>query len=212
MTPDGTVTLVHKFHNDGDGECPNSLVIGPDGTTLFGTTRFTTDAYYGGTAFAIAEPGGKLRVQHTFVCETGCNPSGLLVTGPDKALYGTTSNGGTLGAGTVYRLAPHGEFSVLHNFFDGDPIGVNPAGGLTRDEHGRLYGTTQLGGRYGAGVVFSITRDGVGHVLHAFDIGQPGDGFWPVAAPLLLPGGLLYGTTLSGGNGGGTVWLVRSGR
>jgi uncharacterized repeat protein (TIGR03803 family) len=210
MTPDGAVSIVHKFRDDGDGNCPDALVLGPDGT-LFGTTAFTNDAY-GGTVFAIPAGGGKLRVLHTFTCETdGCQPYGLLVTGPDKALYGAAPLGGAAGTGTLYRVGAEGAFSVIHEFGD-DKLGAFPQGGLARDEHGTLYSTTEFGGRNGGGVVFSMTRDGVSHVLHAFGPREPANGLNPVSSPLLLPGGLLYGTTLDGGAGGGTVWLVRLGR
>ena len=75
------------------------------------------------------------------------------------------------------------------------------------DVDGTLYGTTEYGGKYGAGTVFSITTSGVEKVLLNFGE-SPNGGKFPVA-PLLALRGTLYGTTTAGGTyGGGTVFSV----
>ena len=69
-------------------------------------------------------------------------------------LYGTTSYGGTNGVGTVFKLDPAGQETVLHSFSGRD--GKIPYGTLARDKAGNLYGTTYGGGAFGGGVVFKI--------------------------------------------------------
>ena len=47
-------------------------------------------------------------------------------------------------------------YTILHNF-TGAGDGSYPYTGLTMDRGGNLYGTTNLGGQNGYGVVFEIT-------------------------------------------------------
>lgn len=95
-------------------------------------------------------------------------------------------------------------YHVVHPFGRSAKDGKNPAADLI-DIKGVLYGTTQKGGSYGDGTVFSITPSGNETVLHTFD---GSDGYYPVGK-LLNVNGRLYGTTSGGGpNGGGTVFSL----
>jgi uncharacterized repeat protein (TIGR03803 family) len=71
--------------------------------------------------------------------------------------------------------------------------------GLIQGSDGNFYGTTQGGGKYGQGTVFSLTPAGAQTVLYSF-AGGPGDGAAPQG---LIQGGdgNLYGTTSGGGQG-----------
>jgi uncharacterized repeat protein (TIGR03803 family) len=130
--------------------------------------------------------------------------AGLASVGP--TLYGTTGNGGTYDDGTVFSLHRRGGWKVLLYSFRGGSDGANPVAGLL-DVNGTLYGTTQYGGAYDQGTVFSITAKGKERVLHSFGSGY--DGAQPVAGLTLLKG-KLYGTTHKGGAYGyGTVFAVR---
>jgi uncharacterized repeat protein (TIGR03803 family) len=80
-------------------------------------------------------------------------------------LYGTTLGGsvesracyaGNGTCGVVFKLSPTRTYTVLHSF-TGGADGGNPYAGLVRDAAGNLYGTTQVGGAYGYGVVFKLT-------------------------------------------------------
>ncbi len=129
-------------------------------------------------------------------------------------LYGTTYNGGSgsgcasSGCGTLFSINASGAESVLHNFSNDGADGANPAANLIA-VNGTLYGTTQNGGRYNGGTVFSITGSGTESVLHSFG-GTAGisDGKTPVSS-LLDVKGTLYGTTEFGGtNYEGTVFSL----
>ena len=197
MNPAGAIKLLHVFADHGDGAYPDALVIGRN--VLYGTTAYTGGTY-GGTLFSLTR-GGKFNVLHTFDCaSSGCQPYGRLVLDADGVLFGAAPLGGTDGVGTVYRWK-RGAFSIIHDFIDNDPLGSIPQGGLEIDEHGRLFGTTEFGGRQGAGVIFEMNRDGTGRVLHAFGDTDQDEGVYPVSAPTLCPGGQLYGNTLQGGQG-----------
>jgi uncharacterized repeat protein (TIGR03803 family) len=106
---------------------------------------------------------------------------------------------------------------VIHSFEGEAGDGMYPYAGLTLGTTGHLYGTTRLGGTYGAGAVFELSRDTGGRwkekLLHSFD--DNGYDAWMPCAALALDGrGNLYGTTYYGGthslcgHGCGTVYEV----
>jgi uncharacterized repeat protein (TIGR03803 family) len=92
--------------------------------------------------------------------------------------------------------------TTLHSFGSGTD-GGRPAAPLLNVK-GTLYGTTEGGGTYGKGTVFSMSLTGTGDkVLHSF--GHGSDGSAPLAA-LIDVKGTPYGTTSAGGKyGHGTV-------
>ncbi len=141
----------------------------------------------------------------------GFGPNGGLVFDAAGNIYGTTTDGGTYNAGTVFELSPsRGSWTetILYNFY-GDPDGKFPNGNLIIDRAGHLIGTTQIGAGgscipdEGCGMIFELTYGSSGWTktnLHNFTGGNDG-GF---------PGGLisdaagnLYGGTYEGGSGGG---------
>lgn len=130
---------------------------------------------------------------------------GLVALGRDGHLYSTSSNGGTLGYGTVFKITPAGKLAVLYNF-DG-PHGQAPLGGLTLGTDGNFYGTTWYGGAHGNGTIFKITATGKLSVLYSFT--GDNDGFQPYAPPIEAEDGNFYGTSGFGGaNGCGTVYKI----
>jgi len=98
---------------------------------------------------------------------------------------------------------------ILHSFADGMD-GAIPEAGLT-DVNGILYGTTYGGGAdIGGGTVFAIDPGtGAETVLYSFCSQQNcTDGMEPWAS-LIYVGGMLYGTTTSGGTyNNGTVFSI----
>jgi len=140
----------------------------------------------------------------------GEGPIAGLVRDANGNLYGTTVQGGTSNAGTVFRLDTSGHEAVLYSFcFAGQtcPDGYFPEAGLVRDVEGDLYGTTEEGGAYGYGVVFKLHQTGKETVLYSFTGGV--DGATPTARIVRDPDGNLFGTTLYGGTyGDGTVFKL----
>ena len=102
------------------------------------------------------------------------------------------------------------KYTLLYKFTGGDNgDGANPYGGLVTDGLGDFYGTTAYGGANtmppdnGCGTIFQITG-GVETVLYSFS--GVGDGCNPMAGLVMDSSGNLYGTTLNGGVGYGTVF------
>ena len=108
-------------------------------------------------------------------------PCANLIQTTDGALYGTTSEGGTDNVGTVFKLNTTGSgYSVVYRFNGKGGGGQNPKG-LLQGSDDVLYGTTQDGGTYGFGTVFTLRTNGSGYtVLYNFT-GKDGDGSHPVA-------------------------------
>jgi uncharacterized repeat protein (TIGR03803 family) len=86
--------------------------------------------------------------------------------------------------------------------------GAVPHAGLILSSN-TLYGTTELGGGLGGGVVFALNTDGTGFTnLYGFAATiTNGSGSGPNG--LVLSGNALYGTTVKGGSSGnGTVFRL----
>jgi uncharacterized repeat protein (TIGR03803 family) len=227
--PAQTLTTIYRFAGpDGASPCAG-LVIDKQGN-VYGTTLYGGSANYG-TVFELT-PAGVETVLHNFTLEPdGGYPQGSLVLDAEDNLYGTTGDGGasacsfTTGCGTVFRLTPSGEETVLHTF-PGDPDGSYVAAGVIRDSHGDLYGTTYFGGMrcsgVGCGTVFKLVRSGKEIILHRFEFPNPSeppklrrqDGAHPLAGLVSDADGNLYGSTeLGGPHNQGTIFkLSRSGK
>jgi len=112
-------------------------------------------------------------------------------------------------------------YTVLHNF-SGQGDGANPYGTPLLDAQRNLYGTTALGGNVsgcgtsGCGTVYKLSRAGSGWILkplYFFGLGGQDDGFNPSAQLARDLNGILYGTTINGGQyqgwgGGGTLFKL----
>ena len=125
----------------------------------------------------------------------GGNPNAGVIRDSAGNLYGTTTYGGALGAGVVYKLNASSNETVLYSF-TGGADGKSPYAGVIRDSAGNLYGTTYWGGMYTYGVVYKLDRFGKETVLHSFMGGQP----QPYAGVIRDSAGNLYGTSESGGD------------
>jgi len=211
MTPAGALTVLYSFGGTAsDGVSPKSgLVQGADGA-FYGTTTSGGSAN-DGTVFKITSEGA-LTILRSFGGSDGANPAGALVQGGDGNLYGTTEFGGTKGGygyGTVFKMTPAGELTVLYSFSPDDGNGVYPCAGLAAGTDGNFYGTASAGGSSDDGTIFKITPAGVFSVLHDFD---GSDGAFPNASLLQGSDGNFYGTTSALGAGGnGTIFRSSAG-
>src|SRR5205085_1616195 len=108
---------------------------------------------------------GTMTTLASFTLQTGAQPVGGLVEGPDGDFYGTTTfAGASTGGGSIFRLTPAGSLAIVH-FFNTSPNtnGFNPVGLLLASD-GNFYGTT----KYGTGTLFRLTPSGEVTTLFRF--------------------------------------------
>src|SRR6185436_11950559 len=125
----------------------------------------------------------------------GASPRAGLIQGTDGNFYGTTSEGGTSGAGIVFKIDVVGTFTALHRFSVGD--GAFPYAAPIQAIDGSFYGTTRGGGVHGCGTVFKIDAAGTLTTLYSFSGST--DGAEPYAGLTEGSDGNFYGTTSAGG-------------
>jgi len=208
--------VLYAFQDGADGQFPYAPLVFDKAGNLYGTTS----GYYGdgekGTVFKLTRnPDGSWSetVIHTFNGSDGQYPYAGLIFDAAGNLYGSTTELGAYGGGTIFKLTPdrRGNWTetVIHNF-NGDD-GFSPVGELIFDTAGNLYGTTDWGGTYGEGTAFKLTPNPDGSwsetVLHGFG-GE--DGARPQGSLIFDNAGNLYGTTFNGGVGDnrGTVFKL----
>jgi uncharacterized repeat protein (TIGR03803 family) len=93
-----------------------------------------------------------LALRRYFECERltysgildGRDPLAGLVLASNGLFYGTTTIGGTVGYGTVFKMTLTGMLTTLHSFAGSH--GGYPTAGLIQATDGKLYGTTTNGG------------------------------------------------------------------
>jgi uncharacterized repeat protein (TIGR03803 family) len=225
LTPNGsggwTYNVLYSFTGGNDGAWPKATLVFDSQGNLYGTC--SAGGQYGwGTVFELSPSGGGNWTLGKTYSFTG-NADGGTAIAPvilDSVgnLYGTTQFGGALsgdeGFGTVFELTPSGSSwteQTLHTFTGGND-GSNPdvGAGVVWDRAGNLYGTTLLGGSYGAGVVYKLhnTRNNwVETVVYNFTGNSNGDdGSGPLGNLTIDNLGRIYGatyyTTQNGGCGG----------
>jgi uncharacterized repeat protein (TIGR03803 family) len=208
----GTEKVLYSLGSQsGDGHYPYGNLVADKEGNLYGTTNGGGNDY--GTVFEITSAGTE-KVLYSFGSQSGdgMGPVAGLVLDKEGNLYGTTTEGGAYGAGTVFEITSAGTEKVLYSF------GSQPGDGYYADSGlifrgGNLYGTTFEGGVYGDGTVFEFSttgkKAGTEKVLYSF--GQSGDGSYPQAGLVFDKTGNLYGTTFNGGAvGNGAVFEITS--
>jgi uncharacterized repeat protein (TIGR03803 family) len=166
LDPAGKLTVLHSFSGGSDSSDPAGHIIMDRAGNLYGTTYAAFDTQGYGIVFKL-DRAGNLTVLYNFTQPAdGEYPNSLIMDAAGN-LYGVTLGGGTGsgcyygGCGTVFKLDPSGQKTVLHSFSGHDGQLPN---GLTMDKSGNLYGTTLGGGTgsqcsyyHGCGVVFKLT-------------------------------------------------------
>ena len=229
LSPTGQETVLHSFTGVPDGAIsgtgfPFAGLLRDSAGNLYGTTG-SGGVNNAGTVFVL-DASGNETVLYSFCsqggssCTDGAAPFAGLVRDPAGNLYGTTTAGGANRicgfepCGTVFKLSPNGQETVVHNFAGYPTDGSYPAASLALDSAGNLYGTTTTGGSsscggLGCGTVFELSATGQETVLHSFDNGL--DGGDPTAGLLRDRAGNLYGTTRTGGkHAAGSVFTLLS--
>ena len=162
--------------------------------------------------------GITLTTLHMFLSESdGASPYAGLIQAADGNLYGTTVQGGTNNAGTIFKIDTSGTtLTTLHNFVYSD--GGLPTAGLIQAADGSLYGTTPSGGVGeqvgvgigGAGVVFKLSPCGIVQlpvvsVAHCLPPNTPGQIASVSGSPADAYNWTVFGGTITGGQGSQSI-------
>ena len=215
-----TFSVLYEFEGGTDGQNPQAGLVRDGSGNLYGTTQFGgTSNYCGyggpgcGTVFKIDRNGNET-ILHAFtgMPNDGAYPFDSLLLGDDGTLYGTTWAGGGSNTGTVFKVDPSGQETIMHSF-GALEYGTYPLGGLVVKAGGGIYGTTEAGGSGtscwgGCGTVFKL--DTAGNFTVLLNFGAPAE--YPGATLTMGANGDLYGST--SGNGAcclGTVFRLGEG-
>jgi uncharacterized repeat protein (TIGR03803 family) len=201
--------LAHDFMDSNtDGRFPQGLLAFDAGNDVYGTTGAGGSAN-AGTVYMLTPNhdnfGHHEKLLYSFQGgpSDGANPIAGVILDDLGNVYGTTSQGGSNGLGTVYMLTPQSNGTwtetVLYSFQGGNDA-ATPNSSLSFDAAGNLYGTAG-GGANNQGTIFELTPAGGGRwtesLLHTFTGGA--DGGSPSGGVTIDSSGNIFGTASVGG-------------
>lgn len=155
-----TESIVHNFQDGTDGAVPYAALIFDSSGNLYGAAT-EGGSNGGGTIFQLTPANGNWNFAALYSLP-GWGISGTfrnLLLDAAGNIYATTHCDGSYSAGTVYELSPSSgtwTYTSLYVFTGGDD-GQYSFSNLVFDAQGNLYGTTNIGGANGFGVVFKVT-------------------------------------------------------
>ena len=174
------------------------FIQGTDGS-LYGTTSNGGWAHCG-SVFKMSTAGVLLQSAPFLCAAGGAGPNaGPLLQASDGNFYGVTESGGLRNGGTIFKMTPDFQISILYTFMGksaGTKDGFTPTAGLIQATDGNLYGTTAEGGSNGMGTLFQISTSGTYKLLYNFN-GAAGKA--PQGTLMQHTNGMLYGTAQQGG-------------
>jgi len=193
-----TQTVLWNFTGGSDASDPwSGLTLDSDGN-LDGTTSYG-GTYGRGNVFKLARSGSGWTLTNLFSLNgfEGNNIIGGVAMDSEGNLYGTATEGGPQGGGTVFELVPsNGGWAYrLIGFF---AQGIGPVDTPTLDAAGNLYLTTLS--ELGNGSVVKFVRSNAGWQSITLTTFEQNDGSEPYGSVILDPEGNIYGTASSGGS------------
>jgi uncharacterized repeat protein (TIGR03803 family) len=180
----GTPSAVATFPSTAGG--PEGDLLLANGN-LYGT--FANVNGYGGV-YSLPVTGGTPNILATFNGSNGTTPTAGMVLS-NNTLYGFTCSGGAFGGGTAYSLPLTGGTPTLLASLNSSSSFWNGPSCTPLLLNGVLYGTSERGGAYGEGYVFSVPAGGGPvTILGSMTTADPNP-----RGSLTLIGNQLYGTT-----------------
>jgi len=210
----GAGVVMHNYPKPDGYEEPQGPLVRHGNGLLYGTTA-SLGNYTTGTAFSL-NTKGVYQTRHSFgPFPEGNEPVTGLSLDASGELLGATSYGGLDDRGTVFKMTPTGQVTVLHDFQDGvDGWLANTA--MVLSSNGTAYGTTfyahqrPYGEHSGCGSIFYVTSSGLFKTWWLFDDDWDESKGCHLAG--ITPGsdGHFYGTMVRGGSTGhGVIFRLR---
>ncbi|MCX8514042.1 MAG: hypothetical protein ORN24_00570 [Burkholderiales bacterium] len=219
ITSSGVESTIYSFHNKVLGNFLSTPLIQVN-NNIYGGSIFGGESGFG-NVYKLSANDNKFTVNNVISFNYGVDGAGLignLVSDANGNIYGTTMQGGSLDAGTVFKITPDNQLTILHTFTGKYKDGISPQE-LVMGKDGLLYGITTFGGYgvnlcyneqdpsiTGCGTIFSINPvTGEYTLLHRFS----GATVHSVRIPLAIVFGSdnnLYGVALGGATGAGAFY------
>jgi uncharacterized repeat protein (TIGR03803 family) len=175
----GSLLLSYAFPCGPGGRYSYGPLIQASDGNFYGTTyvggNITSACGAGcGTVFKMSH--GVVSVLYSFSGSRsdGAFPDAGLTEATDGNLYGVTTGGGQNDFGTVFQIAPSGQYKVLYSF--ATEVGSEPATALLQHTNGKLYGTASSGDPNNTGAIYSLDMGlspFIALVRYTGRIGQP---------------------------------------
>ncbi len=221
--PPPALTTLVSFDGP-NGSLPTASLTFDLAGNLYGTTMFGGGAsgIGQGTVFQLSGPNhAHFATLVRFNGRNGTNPAAGLALDEYDNLYGTTQTGGAAGTGTAFELSAPGHRApaTLASFVSAD--GTGPLGGLALYSPGQfhvqghpfyagnLYGTTSAGGANSDGTAFELSGPDHTVLTTLVSFSASVTGSRPGSTLVAGSRGDLFGTTFTGGAGGGYGTVFR---
>ena len=209
-------TILYSFAGGTDGAIPNAGLIADGSGDLFGTTNqggpgsTARSSSWSRAAAATPRPSS---IPSPAAPPTGRTPMAGLIADGNGNLFGTTHGGGTSNVGTVFELVKSGSAATPTPSSIPSPAAHRRGLPRCRPDRGRQRQSLRHHGAArpapnGAGMVFELVKSGSSYtenVLHFF-AGGTSDGTLPASDLIADANGNIFGTTMEGGAGFGTVF------
>jgi hypothetical protein len=208
-TSTNTYSILHHITASTEGRKVTELILANDDNLYF-TTKFDGAGFPwpAGGSLVKLDLNGNSTVIHQFTnTPDGADPSASLLQASNNLIYGTTTQGGTGGYGTIYTCDTSGNYGIIYNFLGGIN-GQNPSGSLYEYSPGLFYGMAYGGGNFNLGVIYSSDTFGNVGVIHHFgSFYLDGESNYRQITNLSTGvNGSLFGVTNGGGIGSGTIY------
>ncbi|MFZ0319650.1 MAG: choice-of-anchor tandem repeat GloVer-containing protein [Candidatus Sulfotelmatobacter sp.] len=157
ITLSGNLTTLYSIGTDA-GLLTTPLTLARNGNFYGASENGGTCGTNGcGTVFEVT-PAGAYSTLYSFCtlefCADGDLPKAGLVQATNGILYGSTSNGGTVG-GTVFGISTSGTLNTIYDFA-GFAHGSMPEASMIQATDGNLYGLVNEGGADEEGAIFRV--------------------------------------------------------
>ncbi len=219
-TRTGAFTTLAEFtgaSGTAPGKTPNTSLLDDGHGLLWGTTQHGGPKERG-SIYSYDPATGAVKTAVEFTNRSGPSkgkwPLSGLTAGEHGTLWGTTSQGGRHGFGTIYRFNPNtGVFKTVVEFTGrtGPAMGLEVSSPLVTDGGGFFWGTTKEGGPNNCGTIFKVhARTGaLTTVVQFTNTSGPTMGSFPIGRLERDGKGFFWGTTYYGGpRGFGTIFKV----
>ena len=199
------LTTLATFTNN--GVQPQAALVADSAGDLFGTTG-SGGTNGCGTVFEIAAGTNVVTTLVNFDWNAQETPDSPLLVDSAGNLFGTTIDGGSNYAGTLFEVAAGTHsLTTLVNF---NSYG-EPEGSLVEDSAGDIFGTDYSGPFETYGAVFEVAA-GTHALSFPYRFTQMSSGAYPESGLMADSAGDIFGTTSAGGTyGDGTVFEIAAG-